>query len=177
MLTTSKTTSALLEGLLQSHNDQLWGEFDRRYRPVLVSLAQQFGLMLADAEDVAQETLTRFLRQYREGKYERQRGRLRSWIVGIARHCILDALRARAARREWRGQSAIGDLPSADELEALWDEECQRAIVQRALEELRKQTRADERTLRAFEQVVFHNRSAADVARELHLSVESVYAA
>ncbi len=177
MLTRSKTTTALLEGLLESHNDELWAEFDLRYRPVLLGLARRFGLRLADAEDVAQEALIRFMKNYRAGKYDRQRGRLRSWLVAIARNCILDTLRLRAARREWRGQSAIVELPEVGELEAIWDTECRQAIVRRALRELRDQTRSDPQTVRAFELVVFEQRKPADVARELGMSVDSVYAA
>lgn len=175
MIVTSKTTSALLEGLLQPEADEVWCEFDRRYRPVIVGLAQKFGLMLADAEDVAQETLTRFVKHYRLGKYDRERGRLRSWLIGIARRCIVDALRARARRRERRGESAIAGVPSADEMEGLWEAECQRAIMSRALEELHDSSRADERTLRAFEAVAFDQRPAQEVARELNMSVDSVY--
>ncbi len=177
MLIKSKTTTALLEGLLESHNDELWAEFDLRYRPVLLGLARRFGLTLADAEDVAQEALVRFVRHYRAGKYDRQRGRLRSWLVGIARNCILDALRARTARRERRGQSAIVELPGSDELEQLWDEQCRQAIVRRALRELREQTRSDPRTVEAFERVVFGQQKPAEVAEQLGMSLDSVYAA
>lgn len=177
MLTTSKTTTTLLEGLLQSHSDELWAEFDLRYRPVILALARRCGLGLADAEDVAQEALVRFVRNYREGKYDRQRGRLRAWLTGIARNCIADALRIRAARREWRGNSAVGQVPADDELERLWEAECRRTIVHRALRELREATRSERHTVQAFELVVFEQRRPADVAAELGMTVDSVYAA
>ncbi len=177
MLVTSKTTTTLLEGLLESHSDELWAEFDQRYRPVLVALAERCGLGPADAEDAAQEALIRFVKHYREGNYDRRRGRLRAWLTGIARNCIADAWRTRAARRAWRGNSAIEQLPAADELEQLWDAECRRAIVRRALHELREATRSEPQTVLAFELVVFEQRSPAAVAAELGVSMDSVYAA
>ena len=74
-----------------------------------------------DAADVAQETLTDFLRDYRAGKYDRRRGRLRSWISGIARHRVLDTLRQRARNQATRGESAFDELPDDARLTAIWD--------------------------------------------------------
>ena len=94
----SKTTTAMLQALHDPHDVATWQEFDTRYRPVLIGFARNFGLDDADAADVAQDTLTRFLEQYRDGRYERERGRLGAWLVGIARYRILD-LRRKHGRR------------------------------------------------------------------------------
>ena len=83
MLDITRTTTVLLEGLHDASNDAVWGEFDRRYRPVVFGFARRLGLDDADAADVAQETLTRFLEEYRRGVYDRERGRLRSWLVTL----------------------------------------------------------------------------------------------
>jgi len=119
----------------------------------------------------------RFLRKYREGAYRRERGRLRAWILTIARNCVIDLHRERARRREQRGLSALDELPGEAELEATWDAECERAIVRRALEELRSRSGFDERTVTAFERVAFHHEAPAEVAASLGLTVDSVYAA
>jgi RNA polymerase sigma-70 factor (ECF subfamily) len=171
------TTTVLLERLLESGNVEVWLEFDARYRPIITSFARRLGLGDADADDVAQETLTRFLKAYRAGQYDRTKGRLSRWIVGIARHCAIDVMRMRAQRREWRGESAIGDLAAEDALTAAWDEECRQAIMDQAMRELRETSRMDERTIQAFELVAFEQRPAAEVASKLAVSIDSVYAA
>ena len=80
------TTTQLLEGLADPANQAVWQVFDARYRPVLLAFARRLDLSAEDAADVAQEALTRFMTALREGRFDRDRGRLRSWMVGIARH-------------------------------------------------------------------------------------------
>jgi RNA polymerase sigma-70 factor (ECF subfamily) len=173
----TRTTTALLDLLLDPSNDGVWREFDARYRPVLEALGRRVGLSDDDAADVAQETLTRFLHDYLAHKYDRSRGRLGAWLTGIARHRIAELRRVRARRRERRGESAIVELPGANELAELWDQACRQEVLRRAMDELRRSTRFDDTTIRAFERVALEQRPAAEVARELNLSVDSVYAA
>jgi RNA polymerase sigma-70 factor (ECF subfamily) len=172
----TRTTTALLEGLFDPANEEVWRAFDDRYRPILVAMARRLGLSQEDAADAAQDTLTRFLGAYRQGRYERGRGRLRSWLIGIARHCVGD-IREKAARRRERGLTAAGELPDEATLTRLWDAECEQAILRQGLEELRRETRTDERTIRAFEMVAFDGRRPAEVARELRITPNDVYVA
>lgn len=177
MHSATQTTSLLLEQLRTADNHAVWQEFDARYRPVIIGFARRAGLSLADAEDVAQESLLRFVKYYQKGTYDRSRGRLRAWMTAIARNCIFDQHRARAVRRE-AGSSQIGELALDErEAETLWADECRRAIVDRALRELQENTRTDPRTLQAFELVAFSHRPAAEVAQELGIRLDSVYAA
>lgn len=172
----TRTTTALLEGLLDPADDETWRDFDRRYRPVLVAFARRLGLPDEDAADAAQDTLTQFVRSYRDGKYDRDRGRLRSWITGIARHCICDIHQRRAADPK-RGMSAISELPDEPALDAMWDEECEQEILRQGLSELRQQTRTEEGTIRAFEMLAFDGRKAAEVAETLSMTLNDVYLA
>ncbi|HMQ15557.1 MAG TPA: sigma-70 family RNA polymerase sigma factor [Phycisphaerae bacterium] len=177
MLHVSQTTSALVAALQCSRDEDAWRELDRRYRPVMVAIGVRLGLTHADAEDAAQETLARVAVALRDRRFDRQRGRLRTWILQIARNCISDARRRRTARREHRGESAFEDVALPEALDAAWEEECRRAVVERALDELRSATDFDARTIEAFERVGLAGRPAAEVADELGLSVDSVYAA
>ncbi len=74
------TTTLVLEQLLDSEA-AVWSVFVDRFRTPVVRVAQEFGLDAEGAEDVAQETLTDFMRAYREGKYDRTKGKLRSECV------------------------------------------------------------------------------------------------
>jgi RNA polymerase sigma-70 factor (ECF subfamily) len=172
----TRTTTALLEGLLDPADEQTWRELDERFRPIVTSFARRFGLGAEDAADVAQETLARFVRSYRAGAYRRDRGRLSSWILGIARNCALDLRRAPESAPH-RGLSAIGDVPDPARLEALWDEARDGEILRRAIDLLARETRFDRRTVRAFELVAFGGRAPADVARDLGMTANDVYLA
>lgn len=177
MATTLKTTTALLEGLFDTGNKAVWEEFSLRYSPVILAVARRVGLSEQDAADVTQETMIRFLQEYKAGKYDRSRGRLRSWIVGIAKYRIADLRRAKARHREWRGESALGVLPDDDVMGKMWDEECRREILRRAFRELRETTKLDERTIGAFERLCLDQRKPAEVAQETGMSIDTVYKA
>lgn len=171
----NSTTTALLEGLHDHANVAAWEEFDARYRPIILAYARRLGLSADEAADVTQETLFNFIREYRAGKYDRRRGRLRSWIIGIVKYRVADQYRAKAKRREKRGDSAIVNLPSDDELSAIWESERRAELLRRALNRLRETSRTSDRSFQAFELFAMRGRPAADVAVELGMTTQDVY--
>src|SRR5207253_803693 len=116
-------------------------EFDARYRPIILGFARRLGLSEDDAADVTQDSLLRFLSEYRLGKYDRARGTLRSWIVSIVKFRVADLNRAQQSRREKRGDSALIDLSSDDELESMWEAERRQSLLAQAVAELRDGTK------------------------------------
>ena len=175
--TRTTTTTALLEALRDPGNEAVWREFDDRYRPIIFGFVRRLGFGNEDAADLTQETLTRVFQDHRAGKYDRQRGRLRSWIIGIVKHRVADLRRTRTKRRDWRGESAIIELPDDDRLTADWEAERKRAILHQAIAELREQTKLNEKTIRAFELYAIQEQRADDVAQQLGLTTHDVYMA
>jgi len=169
------TTTELLHGLFESGNNVVWEEFDRRYRPILFGFLRKSGLSETDAADVAQDTMACFVQDYREHKYDRAQGRLRSWLIGIARCRLADRHRAVARRREARGESAIEVLPDDPQAEKIWEAEQQRYIFDQAIAELHKTAKFSEKTIEAFERVVLRHAPVATVSRELELSAQEIY--
>lgn len=175
MLTTTNTL--LLAGLADPENDAIWREFHERYQPILVAFARRFGLTDDQAQDATQEALLRFVQEYRAGRYERSRGRLRSWIFAIARARILDQRRKRGRSDAWRGDSALANTPADDELEAAWEEEWRRAILRQGILELRTGTNTDPKTIRTFELLALEERTPQEVAELVGSTVNAVYVA
>lgn len=171
------TSTALLEGLHDVENHAAWREFDERFRPMLVNFCARLGLTGEDAADVAQETILHFVRDYRAGKYDRTRGRLGPWLMGIARHRLSDAFTKKAARREARGESAMVMLPDESELGALWESECRRAVLENAMQEMTQSSRVSPLTLEAFRLHVVDELSVEDVASRLGTTPRMVYLA
>jgi RNA polymerase sigma-70 factor (ECF subfamily) len=175
-----QTTTALLTGLLDpeaQQAEQSWQEFDARFRPIVRGFAMKLGLSESDADDVTQEAMARFVKFYRQGKYDRSRGRLSSWLIAIAQNCIVDLHQHQAARKEHRGDSAIADLSETNALEAVWAEESRRVILEHAMRELKEGTRLDPRTISAFEMLAFKQKPPGEIAVEMGMSLDSVYAA
>lgn len=169
------TTTELLNGLHEQGNQSAWDEFDRRYRPILFAFLRRMGANEIDADDVAQETLVSFVRDYRANKYDRQQGRLGTWLMSIARCRLADFRRAAGRRRTWRGESAIEGLPDDDDAESIWDEEQRRLILEQALCELRQTARFREQTLEAFDRVVLRHEPIEVVSAQLGLTPQEIY--
>jgi RNA polymerase sigma-70 factor (ECF subfamily) len=178
VLDVSRTTTILLDGLHDPANATAWREFDDRYRPIVVAFARRLGLSDADAADAAQETMTRFVQEYREGKYDRERGRLRSWLVGLAKYRIADAHRRRAGRREVAEEAEPAAALADDaRLTQIWEAERRTVMLREALGRLRATTRTTEKTVRAFEMLVVGQVPVAQVADTLEMSAHDVYLA
>ncbi|MEC9373511.1 MAG: sigma-70 family RNA polymerase sigma factor [Planctomycetota bacterium] len=177
MYDATRTTTALLNDLQDPANAEVWSFFDARYRPILIAFARRLGASEEDAADVAQETLTKFVEEYRNGAYDRSRGRLRTWLISIARPRIAQIYRRRDVRREQQGVTAAVDLADDAALTRIWDEQRRRAILKEAMRRLREQTRTSDATIEAFELLVLHQRSPAQVAELLNISTHDVYLA
>lgn len=173
----TRTTTVLLEGLHDAGNEAAWLEFDARYRPVVEGFARKLGLSDADASDVAQETMVRFLEEYRQGRYDRSRARLGAWLVAIARTKVAMVYRKRSRKREARGESAMIDLDNDAQLSVIWEDQRRAAILQQALDTLRSSTKLADRTIRAFELLVVRQMPVAAVAEEMEMSAQDVYLA
>lgn len=172
-----RTTTALLAGLFDPRNAAAWEAFDRRYRSILVGFARNCGLKDDAAAEIAQETIVRFVEEYRAGRYDRERGRLGAWLVTIARYRILDQRRREGTAKVARGESAMVDLDDERSVTEAYEAERRQAVLREALDELRTSSRTDPKTIKAFEMLVYHGLSTQVVAQELGMSAHDVYLA
>ncbi len=173
----SPTTVQLLERLGEPNAEDAWIGFDRRYRPLALAVARRLGLSQADAEDVTQQTMLSFLREWTQHRYDAERARLRTWIITIVRHRAIDLLRARS-----RGIGPVGSLDpaiesgiSAAELEQTWDEMARKSMLADAMERLRQESRTEERTIAIFERFAIQSVPVEAVAKEFGASAAEIY--
>jgi len=182
------TTTQILDSLRQGENAEMWRLFDARYRPVVTAFSRRRGLAEQDAEEVAQQTLAHFVTDFAAGRYERSRGRLSSYIMGIASHRISDVHRRRAQQAGSRGESILAELAGPAEgpasagasggaEDAEWSQAQQRVILERALDLLRHSSRLDPRTVLAFELCTLRGVPAAAAAQECMMSIAELYVA
>lgn len=175
------TTTLLLERLKDSRDTRAWEMFDHRFRGVITATAVRLGLAEADAADAAQETILQALRDYQAGKYDRSKGRLSTWIIAIAHHRIVDALRKRRRERDLaagsRGGGRGDDDPSTGDVAAIFDQALERRIFEQAWEKIQAESKLAQETLLAFELSALRQVPAAQVAARCGMSVEQVYVA
>lgn len=185
----TRTTTRLIEDLRDPANAEAWSRFDGRYRPVLISFARKLGFGEDDAVELAQQTLAEFARAYRDGRYQREQGRLSSWLIGIARNVGSGMRRKRRAGVRDAGAGAVGavvggdtviggvaaDLPDEQQMTRIWAKEREQAILAEAMGILRDSTRTDANTIRAFELFALRGVPAEEVAAQCEIAVDSVY--
>jgi len=98
MTTTWRTTTTFLNDLKAEGTtaaparEAAWRRFDARFRKPIIAFARKMGASAADAEDVAQSTIETFIRKHRDGEYDRGKGRLSTWLFGIAKFKALDGV-------------------------------------------------------------------------------------
>lgn len=173
------TSTTLLERLHAADDGTVWRLVLDRYRPLVEAYARKLGLSEADSEDVAQATLLDFWNGYRAGSYERARGRLSSWLFGIATNRVRSRRRARDRpdRPVGGGGDAdeLAELEAVDELRDLWERESRDALLWECLNLVRADVAPA--TLRAFELFALGERPAEEVARELGMTANAVFQA
>lgn len=172
----SRTTTQMLDDLHDPDSVLAWEGFDTRYRPILAAFARRLGFVGEDAAELAQQTLAEFARAYAQGRYQRGRGRLSSWLIGIASNGG-SGLRRRAARGPANTSDELLDDAWADQrrVQDAWDRERERAIVVEAMTILRDTSRVQAETLRAFEMFAIRGVPAEEVAAQCGISVDAVY--
>jgi RNA polymerase sigma factor (sigma-70 family) len=172
----TRTTTTLLDALHSHGNDLAWTHIDGRYRPVIRGLARRLGLGESNAEEVAQQSLSEFVRAYRDGRYDRSKGRLSSWIMGIAHHTTLRMIRD--SRREHVADTQVlQNITDDSVLRSIWIDERDRAILAQAMSVLRQDSALDDRTMNAFELVSLRGVPALEAAAQCRMSVDQVYVA
>ncbi|MBL9119988.1 MAG: sigma-70 family RNA polymerase sigma factor [Phycisphaerae bacterium] len=169
------TTVELLGRLRSGGSESDWADLDRRYRPLAVAVARKLGLTQEDAEDVAQQAMLEFYAGWQKGEYDPSRGRLRVWLISIVRHRAIDLMRRVRLRQDWRGDSAVGVAVDDAELEGAWDAEWRRAVLAEAIVRLRTTSRAEPKTLDAFDRFALQGVPGEIVAAEIGIALEEIY--
>lgn len=170
----TRTTTALLNGLRDSSDENAWRQLTDRCCPIMRMVAVRLGVPDAEVEDVVQTTMVAFVEAWRRGQYDRARGRLCAYLVTILRSRIIEFQRQAARRGASRGDSALIDLPPLTEVEQLWMDERHKRLLTVALEQLR-QDGVEEQSIQAFELYALRGTDADAVAAMLSMSRESVY--
>jgi RNA polymerase sigma-70 factor (ECF subfamily) len=169
------TTTMLLTQLTDG-DEQAWARLSQRFRTPIVRFVRHLGVPESEAEGATQEAPLSFLDAHRRGRYDREKGRLRSWLFTLAAQAV--RRRGRGARRQARevpATTVFWEELSEPELREAWDLQWDRHVFERCLSQVRRELRPG--TVRAFELVALQERNAEQVAAELGLTTNAVYLA
>lgn len=174
MLPTTSTT--LLNSLLEEPTDQrAWRTFCGRYGPAVFRFARRQGLGESDAKEVVGDTLAAFFEAYGAGRYDRSRGRFKTWVFGMALNKVRELRRRRKKDQAGEPIEHIEDTIGAESLNDEFDADVDRTLAWECLDVVR--TRVAPLTYQAFDLYALKGRPAGDVAKLLGIDTSAVYVA
>jgi RNA polymerase sigma-70 factor, ECF subfamily len=152
-----------------------WQRLMGLYSPLVAHWCRQAGLNPDDRQDVMQDVFSAVAAGLPSFRPDQGGATFRSWLRGIARHKIQDHFRHRPepAPGGTDAQRRLQEVPGPDpevELSESHDEVTE--LYHRALELVRSEF--EERTWSAFWQVAVENRTTAEVAAQMGITINAV---
>ena len=145
------TRATLLERLKNPDDQQSHQEFYDLYRNLIYGVAMKYGLSDADAQDIIQETMKSVSGKLSGFDYDPKVGSFKSWLLQNTRWRILELLRSQKKDPKQRpsdsddtrrtGTMERVEDPSGNNLDAIWETEWQRTLLERAMEKVRGEVR------------------------------------
>ena len=185
------TRWTLIERLKNWDDQESWRQFFETYWKLIYGVAIKSGLTHPEAQDVVQETVMSVCKSMHNFKADPAHGSFKAWLLNLTRWRITDQFRKRrptvSTREEppnsgsessesARTPTAVEELvpdPAGNALEAIWNDEWEKHIVDAALEKVKQQSSAKHYQiffLQAIKQI-----PPAKIAETLNLNVDQVY--
>jgi RNA polymerase sigma factor (sigma-70 family) len=179
------TRASLLDRIKNWEDQASWREFALTYGRLIRSAAFKSGLTEAEAEDVVQETFLAVAQNIKNFQYDPDRCSFKSWLLLVTRQRIIwqwrkrppSSLREGSPSRDANRTATIDRVPdpAGVNLDAVWEEEWQKNLLDAALERAKRQV--NPRQFQMFDLYGLQRWPAGDVARTLRVSVAQVYLA
>lgn len=168
------TSESLLIRAANKKDQSSWREFYGLYAPLIRRHARRCGLSANDADDVVQECMFAFTKALPRIRYDRSKGRFRSYVKRMVHNRISNRLRRRRPRLLRSG--ALADVPAnSGEIQAEWDREWQQAHLEYCLK--RVSTRFAPEKLGAFRAYALEGQDITSVCKRYKLTPNQVYLA
>jgi RNA polymerase sigma-70 factor (ECF subfamily) len=169
----NSTPASLLERLRQPADQAAWSRFVDLYAPLIFYWSRRAGLQETDAADLVQEVLLTLLIKMPHFIYDPSKS-FRSWLRRVTLNKWQERER-RAAPVQTANAAELAEVAGPEQLDTFWDAEYFHHLAHRALELM--QADFQPTTWKACWELVVNGRPAAEVARELGISVGAAHAA
>lgn len=167
MITTSQS---LLERIRTGSETRSWNRFVRLYTPVIYRWVRGKGVPSHDASDMVQEVFRALIRGLPAFQW-RESGSFGRWLRTITTNKCRDYFRSVSANRQTTAEQLT--VPDVDNVEEFAEREYRQILAHEALQLM--QTEFEPNTWKAAWEHIVSGRSAADIAHELGISINSVY--
>lgn len=179
------TRSSLVQRLRNWEDQSGWQVFFDRYWKLIYAVALKAGLSDAEAQDLVQETVVAVAKQMRAGGYDRAKSSFKNWLCLITRRRIVDHLRRRtrlkkqplASSEDPNRTDTVSRVPdpASLELDAVWDEEWRKNLVDAAIE--RVKSLVTPKQFQIFDLATLKDLPVSEVTKILKVNAAQVYLA
>ncbi|HEX5221767.1 MAG TPA: sigma-70 family RNA polymerase sigma factor [Verrucomicrobiae bacterium] len=177
------TRQSLLGRLSNWSDQESWRVFFDTYWKLIYGAATRAGLTDAESQDVVQETVISVMKGMPNFKYDATKGSFKGWLLRLTSWRITDQLRKRQRRIEDRDRlrdpstetksiEQVAD-PVGVRLEATWDEEWEKNLLDAAMERVKK--KVDPQHYQVFDLYAIKQWPVAKVAKTMKINSGKVY--
>jgi len=174
------TPQSLLQRLREKPDEEGWKRLIDLYTPLLRRWLSQTGVDGSDADDLLQEVFLAVVREMPSFHHNQRNGAFRSWLRTILVHRLRGYLRGRRRSPQLAADASIPETldlleDESSDLSRLWDREHDEFVARRLLQMIEPEFAVS--TWQAFCRQVIDGSDPGEVAKELGISIDSVYAA
>jgi RNA polymerase sigma-70 factor (ECF subfamily) len=177
--TSLRTSATLLDRLrLDPTNQEAWGEFFRRYQPLIYVWCRRWNLQPADAEEVAQNVLVKLVEKLGNFRYDASRS-FRAWLKTLTQHAWVDYLGGLKTRgiggEEGAGLLQLQSIAARDDLVKRLQDEYDQELADRAMVRVRE--RVEPQTWEAFRLTRLMGLTGSEAAAKIPMKEGMVFVA
>ena len=168
------TRSSVLRAVADTGNEAAWSRLFNLYAGFVFSIARSKGLKAEDADDIVQVVFTDLARNLPTFKYDRSKGRFRSYLTGLVHWRVMDRLKEGKRDTELKAaflEEAQTAVTSADE--GFSEREWQSAAVDEALRRIKPEVRSEHYA--AFVASTMEGQDTETVMKLYDLSRDNLY--
>ena len=138
------TRSSVLKAVADTENEAAWQRLFDLYAGFVFSIARHKGLNETDADDIVQVVFADLTRNLPTFKYDREKGRFRSYLTGLVNWRVMDRLKASKRDAElksvfWEEAKSAATAEDEDFEEREW----QQAALEEALRRIKPEVRPE----------------------------------
>ena len=167
------TRSSVMKAVADTENEAAWARFFDLYAGFVFSIARSKGLKDEDADDVVQIVFADLARMMPTSKYDRAKGKFRSYLMGLVYWRVKDKLRLVQRNKELMAgyMTEVANLPPADLDFA--EREWQAAALEEALRRIKSDVRPEHYA--AFVASAVEGQNTETVMHLYNLSRDNLY--
>ncbi len=174
-----ETQLSLILRLPSSTDQAAWREFAEIYEPFIYRFARRRGLQHSDAQELVQQVMMAVARSVARWQAGDGQPKFRNWLFTIARNQLINFLKSRKPDAGLGGTTQLTHLQQSVDARSLddpaGDDDYRYEVFLWAASQVKAQIA--ETTWLAFWKTAVEDLTCAEAARDLQISVGSVYAA